>query len=100
MIVQFRTRRLEKCYTTHKHAFRTWGDVVGRRYIQRINTIKTVRSLDELFLIGELKCHPLKGDRNGQYAMSLTGFWRLIFTLRGERFEIVFLEEVSKHYDD
>ena len=100
MIVEFRTRRLEKCYTTHKSAFRTWGDVVGRKYIQRINVIKAARGMDELFLIGELKCHPLKGNRKGQYAMSLTGFWRLIFTLHGERLEIAFVEEVSKHYDD
>ena len=100
MRVMFRTRQLEKCYTTYKHACRTWGDVVGRKYIQRINVIRMARGMDELYLIGELRCHPLKGDRKGEYAVSLTGFYRLIFTLQGDRLEVVMVEEVSKHYDD
>ena len=55
---------------------------------------------DDLYKIPELKCHPLKGDRKGQYAISVTGFYRLIFTLQGERVDVVLVEEVSKHYDD
>ena len=100
MTVKFRTRRLEKCYMTHKYAFRAWGDVVGRRYIQRINIIKAARGMDDLYKMPELKCHALTGDRKGQYAISLTGFHRLIFTLQGEQLEVVMVEEVSKHYDD
>jgi proteic killer suppression protein len=98
--IAFRTNKLEKCYCVHARAFRTWGLDVGRRYIQRINIIKAVRGMDDLYKMPELKCHPLKGDRKGQYAVSLTGFHRLIFTLQGERLEIVMVEEVSKHYDD
>ncbi len=100
MIVRFRTRHLEKCYACHKHAVRAWGDVVGRRYILRVNIIKAARALDDLCGIRELNCHPLKGGRQGQYALSLTGFWRLIFALQGEQLEIVCIEEVSKHYGD
>ncbi|VAW85783.1 hypothetical protein MNBD_GAMMA18-2012, partial [hydrothermal vent metagenome] len=40
MIVKFRTGKLEKCYFTSKQAVREFGDVVGRKYIQRINIIK------------------------------------------------------------
>jgi proteic killer suppression protein len=47
-----------------------------------------------------LNGHPLKGSRKGEHAISLTGFYRLIFTLQGEQLEIVMLEEVSKHYGD
>ena len=100
MDIAFRTSKLEKCYRSHAKAFRAWGSDVGRRYIQRINIIRTVRGVDELYRIPELKCHPLKGDRKGQYAVSLTGFYRLIFTLQGDRLELVMVEEVSKHYDD
>ena len=47
-----------------------------------------------------LRCHPLKGNRKGQYAVKLTGFYRLIFTVDGNCLDIALIEEVSKHYDD
>lgn len=98
--IRFRNKKLEKCFGSHKLACRTWDDPVARRYIQRIGLIQEVKDLNELCGLPGLKCHPLKGDRQGEYAISLTGFWRLIFTLRGEQLEIAMLEEVSKHYDD
>jgi proteic killer suppression protein len=47
-----------------------------------------------------LRCHALKGVRKGEYAINLSGFYRLIFTMTGNRLEIVMIEEVSKHYGD
>ena len=32
--------------------------------------------------------------------MKLTGYWRLIITNDGDRFDIVKIEEVSDHYGD
>lgn len=100
MEVIFRTRKLRKCYLESQLAIRTWGYEVGQRYIQRIDIIQEARDINELCQLPALDCHPLKGSRKGQYAVSLTGFWRLIFTLHGERLEIVQVEEVSKHYGD
>jgi proteic killer suppression protein len=98
--IQFRTKKLEKQYTQHKLAVKAYGSEVARKYVQRINIIKLTKDFDELAGLPGLKCHPLKGDREGQYAIYLTGFYRLIFTLVGESLEIVQIEEVSKHYDD
>lgn len=100
MQVQFRTKKLEKQYTRHKWAAKAYGTEVARKYVQRINIIKRTKDYDELSNLPGLKCHPLKGDREGQYAIYLTGFYRLIFTLVGESLEIVQIEEVSKHYGD
>lgn len=44
------------------------------------------------------RCHPLKGELAGTYAIDLTGFMRLIFSV-GER-DTVTIERVSKHYGD
>jgi len=100
LIVNFRTRKLEKCFLHSKQAHREFGDQVGRKYIQRINIIKSINSFDELKRLPGLRCHPLKGDRAGQYAINLTGFYRLIFTVEGETLNIAMIEEISKHYDD
>lgn len=81
-------------------AISEFGDQVGRKFIQRINIIKGINSLDDLLKLPGLRCHPLKGNRAGQYAIKLTGFYRLIFTVEGNALNIAMIEEVSKHYDD
>ena len=100
MEIQFRTKRLEECYLQYKVAVRAFGDEVARRYIQRINIIKATRSTDELRRLPGLRFHALSGTRQGQYAINLTGFYRLIVTLQGATLEVVQIEEVSKHYGD
>lgn len=100
MEVRFRTKKLEKQYQNHKEAERAYGQEVARKYIQRINIVKQARNIEELKALPGLRCHPLKGNRRGQWAINLTGFYRLIFTLEGETLEIAHIEEVSKHYDD
>jgi proteic killer suppression protein len=100
LIVKFRTRKLEKCFLQSKQAIRAFGDQVGRRYIERINIIKASNNLAELEKLPGLRCHPLKEDRAGQYAVNLNGFYRLIFTFEDDVLNIAMIEEISKHYDD
>lgn len=100
LTVTFRTKQLERCYVEHKAAVRAFGQDVARRYIERINIIRCTASLEELMRLSVLRCHPLTGDRAGSYAIKLTGFMRLIFSLDGESLTVVRIEEVSKHYAD
>ena len=98
MEVTFKTRKMEKEYRGNAKAVKSYGKDVARKYILRINIIKSANNLEELMSLPGLGCHPLKGDRHGQYAIKLTGFYRLIFTLKGDALEIAHIEEVSKHY--
>ncbi|HNY28185.1 MAG TPA: type II toxin-antitoxin system RelE/ParE family toxin [Candidatus Sumerlaeota bacterium] len=100
MEILFHTRQLEKQYREYKEVEKSYGRQVARKYIERINIIKQTRDIAELQRLPSLRCHPLKGNREGQWAVNLTGFWRLIFTLQGDCLQIVQIEEVSKHYDD
>jgi proteic killer suppression protein len=100
LIVTFKTRKLEACYQESNRAIRKFGPEVAKRYIGRINIIKAAKDIEELQKLPGLRCHALTGDRVGEWAVNLTGFYRLIFTLRGEALEVAHIEEVSKHYDD
>lgn len=100
MEVFFRTRKLKKRYEESREAEKIYGREVARKYIERVNIIKQVHDINELCTLPGLRCHPLKGDRKGEWVIKLTGFYRLIFTLEGKKLEIVCIEEVSKHYDD
>jgi len=98
--IKFKTKKLQKQYENSKDAFKAYGEKVGKKYIQRITILKSAKSFDDLYKIPQLKFHPLTGNRNGEFAISLTGFYRLIITNDGDIFDIVKIEEVSKHYDD
>ena len=100
MEVRFKTRKLEKQYENSKEAVKAYGVDVAKKYVLRINILKSANSFDELYKIPTLKFHPLKGDRDGEFAISLTGFYRLIITNDGDTFDIAKIEEVSKHYGD
>lgn len=100
MEVRFKTNKLQKQYENSKDAIKAYGIDVAKRYIQRVNILKSAKSFDDLYTIAQLKFHPLTGDREGEFAISLTGFYRLIITNDGDTFDIAKIEEVSKHYDD
>ncbi|MBC5804722.1 MAG: plasmid maintenance system killer [Candidatus Eremiobacter antarcticus] len=96
MTVRFASRTLERCYVSSALALRRYGQVVGRRYIQRINIIKHVKSPAELIALPGLHCHALKGNLSGRHTILLTGQVRLIVSIRDD---FATIEEVSKHYD-
>lgn len=107
MEVEFKTRKLRRCYEDFKEAQRKWGDVVARRYIERVSILYQAKSIDDLFKIPPLRFHPLKGGRKGQYAMTLHDRTRMIVSLRKEKVEgskkratVIRVEEVSEHYGD
>jgi proteic killer suppression protein len=79
---------------------REFGTDVARRYIERINVIKSARSVSEILALPGLHGHELKGERAGQYAIRLTGYVRLIFTVQGDDPRVICVEEVSKHYEE
>lgn len=100
MEIKFKTNKLQKQYENSKEAIKAYGDPVAKKYIQRVSILKSAKSFDELYAIPQLKFHPLTGDRDGEFAITLTGFYRLIITNEGDTFDIARIEEVSKHYGD
>lgn len=99
MKVIFRTPRLRKCYESERDAVREFGEL-GRRYISRINVIYASETVGDLQQLPQLGFHALKGDRAGQFAISLSGNMRLIVSIEQVgRETVVRVEEVSKHYD-
>lgn len=100
MQVNFRTKRLQECYESHKKAQREWDEKVARRYIDRVNILKTAKSAAELYTLPSLRFHPLKGDQTGRSSITLLDRWRMEVSFENEELTIVRVEEVSQHYGD
>jgi proteic killer suppression protein len=98
--IRFRTKGLCKCFDRHQEAVRQFGDVVARRYIQRVGILAQCKSAADLGAFPSLRFHPLKGDRAGQYSITLIGRTRMVVTFEDEAMEVVCIEEVGEHYGD
>ena len=49
------------------------------RILAILDFLDVIEDLDEC--VGFRDFHPLTGDREGQFSMSVTGNWRIVFTL-------------------
>jgi len=76
--IEFSSHRLAEASVSLSEASRLFGVPVGRKYIQRLAVLRATDKFTQLYGHRALRLHPLKGNRTGQYSMTLTGNFRLI----------------------
>ena len=79
MEIEFRTKQLRKRCETVKDASRKWGRESALKLVQRLFEIDAAEHLLDLLKLPAAKCHPLSGDREGQFAVRLRHPYRLVF---------------------
>jgi proteic killer suppression protein len=97
--VAFRTRQLERAFEETKQGVRLWGEAVAGKYVMRILTLQSARDFADVRRLASLRAHPLRGRREGQWALDLTSRHRLIVRVSRDGEEVT-IEEVSSHYGD
>jgi proteic killer suppression protein len=92
--IEFSTNRLLDASTTLSEANRLFGIPIARKFIQRLGVLRAADKFSQLYGLRALRLHPLKGNRAGQYAITLTGNYRLILEkLDEERVRIMNVED-------
>jgi proteic killer suppression protein len=76
--IEFSSNRLAGASASLSEASRLFGIPVGRKYIQRLAVLRATERISHLYGHRALRFHALKGNRAGQYSMTLTGNYRLI----------------------
>lgn len=98
MNIVFASRKLQRAFEGHQEAVRRWGERIGIKFVQRIVTLQSARRFEELYTLKSLRVHQLKGGRKGEYAIDLTGNWRLIIEPVDQ--ETVLIKEVVDYHGD
>ena len=80
MNISFKDNRLEKSLTNASSLKKEYG-VLAKRLSQRIDSISAADNLLVLQSIPALECHSLGGGRKGEWAISISGNWRLVFKI-------------------
>jgi len=77
--VKFKSKKLQKECTDYSITKRVFGEKMAIKIHQSLNEISATDSI-EILVRGNIGgCHPLIGDRNGEYAMMLVQPFRLCF---------------------
>ena len=80
VIVSFANRTTERFAIDGKSKF-SGMDVA--KAIARLQVLHAATSLDDIPPLKSVGLHPLVGDRQGQWAMTINGPWRLVFRFAG-----------------
>jgi plasmid maintenance system killer protein len=98
MDIGFSAKRLERASLDFAESSRIFGVPIGRKYIQRVLVLRAAENFSQLFGIQSLKLHSLKVNRAGQYAITLTGNYRLILEKAGE--DKILIVDVEDYHGD
>ncbi len=78
MEVSFRTKKLQKQCNKRKKCIRTFGQRCAEKIRARLDELTDSPNLKTMEHFPQARFHPLKGDRNGQYALDVKHPKRLI----------------------
>lgn len=74
--IRFKDKQLQDLCNKKVVAVKKLGDIGARKLQTRLADIAAASRVSDLIAGNP---HPLKGDRHGQFALDLTGGWRLVF---------------------
>lgn len=89
MYIRFINKKIRKVCENHRLTVKKLGSRNADLLFQRIAEIRAADNLKILRALPAPRCHPLKGNRNGQYAVDLVHPKRLIFLPKIEGTEII-----------
>jgi plasmid maintenance system killer protein len=87
MVIDYRKNKLKKQLSGASEIKRAFG-VIANRVSQRMAEIGDSPSLAVLMKIPAANCHPLTADRKGEWAVDVSGNFRLIFEIDDDPFPI------------
>ncbi len=83
MEITYKSKKLERICTEAKFAERTYGKEMAEKIYMRIRQIRATDTVQLMMEYRVGRCHPLSGNRSGQYAVDLVHPYRLVFEKKG-----------------
>ena len=78
MEIYFKDKKIAKIFNSKKELIKKYGNNIGKKIMQRLDDMKAAKNLEELMTLPG-NHHPLRGDREGQFACSVGQPYRLIY---------------------
>lgn len=98
MRTEYKNNNLRKVCTDYTKASKSYGERMAELIHLRIDQLMAADSVDQMVKFSIGRCHPLHGDREGQYALDLVHPHRLIFIRVNDEIKIVRIVEIVDDY--
>lgn len=98
MVIKYKSKKIEKVCTSAYEAQKKYGADMAAVIQQRVAEIESSEAVECMVRHRIGRCHPLKGNREGQYALDLVQPHRLIFSVEENSVEIARIEEIVIDY--
>lgn len=79
-------------------ATRKYGPEMAELIHQRIGEMEAADSVEFMIKYRIGRCHPLQGNRKGEYAVDLVHPRRLVFTKKGDEIQIARVIEIVDYH--
>jgi proteic killer suppression protein len=79
MEIEFSSRSLQRACNSEKELIRRWGKNRGQTIGRRLQQLAAANNLFVAGFLPQLKLHPLKGKRAGQFAVDADYPYRIVF---------------------
>lgn len=96
--ISYRNKQIRKICTVAKDAEKAYGKEMAEKIHLRIDQISAADSVEMMIVLKIGRCHPLHGDRKGQFALDLIHPYRLVFEKTGEEIQIVKIMEIVDYH--
>ena len=94
----YKTKKLKKICERYDEAVKKYGEEMAEKIHLCIDSILAAPNINILLRFKIHKCHPLRGDRQGQYAMYLAHPYRLVFIPKDDDTVTVRIEEIIDYH--
>lgn len=98
MIITYKNKSIEKVCTNAHAAEKKHGALMAEKIHQRIDEIAAADTVEMMIQFHIGRCHLLKGDRSGQYAVDLIQPYRLVFEKNGDEIQIAKIMEIVDYH--
>ncbi|NLO68573.1 MAG: plasmid maintenance system killer protein [Bacteroidales bacterium] len=98
MLIQYKNRQIQRVCTVASVAEKKHGKMMAERIQQRVDQIEAAETVEWMIQFRIGRCHPLKGDREGQYAVDLIHPYRLIFKIKGKTDQIAVILSIEDYH--
>lgn len=77
---------------------RTHGTAMANKIAQRIDELSIADSVEDLIKFSIGRCHPLKGNKAGTFAMDLVHPYRLVFEKKEHIVQLVRIVSIEDYH--
>ena len=96
--MKYKSNNLERVCTEYHLAQRKYGERMAKLIHQRVDQLQSADSIEMLVQYSIGRCHPLGGDRKGEYAMDLVHPFRLVFEQSMTDIQIVKIINIEDYH--